>query len=408
MVDEDSMLCIRRKYQALFPILDERKRRLWAAIEAREIGHSGQCIVSKATGLSRRTIYAGLQELNQPIEPKQLSKRVRRSGGGRKQLIKTDSVLLDDLESLVEPDSRGDPENPLRWTCKSTRRLAEELQKQGHKVGYRKVAGLLKELGYSLQAPRKTREGSFHPDRDAQFMHINEKIKVFQSKSQPVISVDAKKKEQVGDFHNKGKEWQPKGEPEKVRVYDFIDKELGKVNPYGVYDQFANEGLVNVGIDHDTAEFAVESIKRWWTKMGQPRYPNATEILITADGGGSNGRRNRLWKIKLQDFVDENGLSVSVCHFPPGTSKWNKIEHRMFSYISMNWRGRPLTSLETIVNLIANTTTKKGLKVDAEIDTSEYPTGVKISDEQLKSINMEKASFHGEWNYSIYPKKTLK
>lgn len=402
MKDDDIMLCVQRKYQALMSILDERTRRLWAAVEAKEIGHSGQSIVSNATGLSRRTIYSGLNELNRPLEVVQTLKRSRKSGGGRKPLIETDSVLLSDLEALVEPGSRGDPENPLRWTCKSTRRLAEELQNRGHTIGYRKVSDLLKEQGYSLQAPRKTKEGSSHPDRNAQFEYINEQIKTFQENGLPVISVDAKKKEQIGDFHNKGKEWQPKGEPEKVRVYDFIDKELGKVNPYGVYDQFANEGLVSVGIDHDTAEFAVESIKRWWRKMGQPRYPNATELLITADGGGSNGSRNRLWKIKLQDFANENGLNISVCHFPPGTSKWNKIEHRMFSYISMNWRGRPLISLETIVNLIANTTTQKGLKVDAEIDAAPYPTGIKVSDEELESINLKRASFHGEWNYFIY------
>lgn len=403
MKDEDIMLCIQRKYQSLLSILDERTLRLWAAIEAREIGHSGQSVVSNATGLSRRTIYSGLSELDQPLEVEQPSKRTRKSGGGRKQLIETDSLLLSDLEALVEPESRGDPENPLRWTCKSTRRLAEELQNQGHKIGYRKVADLLKGQGYSLQAPRKTKEGSSHPDRNLQFEYINQQLKKFQENGQPVISVDAKKKEQIGDFHNKGTEWQPKGEPEKVRVYDFIDKELGKVNPYGVYDQFANEGLVSVGIDHDTAEFAVESIKRWWKKMGQPRYPNATELLITADGGGSNGSRNRLWKVKLQDFVNENGLKISVCHFPPGTSKWNKIEHRMFSYISMNWRGRPLMSLETIVNLIANTTTQKGLKVNAEIDTAPYPTGIKVSDDELESINLKRATFHGEWNYFIHP-----
>jgi hypothetical protein len=308
-----------------------------------------------------------------------------------------------DLESLVEPGSRGDPENPLRWTCKSTRHLAEELQNKGHKIGYRKVADLLKQAGYSLQSPRKLKEGSCHPDRNAQFEYIYGQIKTYHEKGYPVISVDAKKKEQVGDFYNKGREWQPKGEPEKVRVYDFIDKELGKVSPYGIYDQFANEGLINVGIDHDTAEFAVESIKRWWIKMGRPRYPNATELLITADGGGSNGSRNRLWKIKLQEFVNESGLNVSVCHFPPGTSKWNKIEHKMFSYISMNWRGRSLMSIETIVNLIANTTTKKGLKVDAEIDTASYPTGTKVSDEELGAINLKRSVFHGEWNYSIYP-----
>ncbi|KJU85676.1 hypothetical protein MBAV_002123 [Candidatus Magnetobacterium bavaricum] len=373
MRDENIILCIQRKCQDIFPLLDEHTRRLWAAIEAREIGHGGQSIVSNATGLSRKTIYSALNELNTPIELGQKIKRTRKSGGGRKKVTENDAVLLSDLEALVEPVSRGDPENPLRWTCKSTRRLAEELQNQGHKIGYRKVADLLKKQGYSLQASRKTKEGSSNPDRNAQFEYINEQIKTFQGNGHPVISVDAKKKEQVGDFYNKGQEWQPKGKPEQVRVYDFIDKELGKVNPYGVYDQFANEGLVSVGIDHDTAEFAVESIKRWWKKMGQIRYPNATELLITADGGGSNGSRSRLWKIKLQEFANEAGLNISVCHFPPGTNKWNKIEHRMFSYISMNWRGRPLMSIETIVNLIAKTTTKNGLKIDAEIDNASYP-----------------------------------
>lgn len=281
MADKDIILCIQRKYQSLLPIMDERTCRLWAAIEAREIGHGGQSMVSTATGLSRRTIYSGLNESQEPIEVGQPLKRTRKSGGGRKQLIESDPILLSDLESIVEPENRGYPENPLRWTCKSTRRLAEELQNIGHKIGYRKVSDLLKQQGYSLQAPRKTKEGSKHPDRNAQFEYINRQIKRFQKKDYPVISVDAKKKEQVGDFYNKGKEWQPKGKPEQVMVYDFIDKKLGKVSPYGVYDQLANKGLVNVGIDHDTAEFAVESIKRWWGKMGQLRYPKAKKLLKT-------------------------------------------------------------------------------------------------------------------------------
>lgn len=399
--NKDTILCIQRKFKALKSVMDERTRRLWAAIEAQEIGYGGQRIVSEATGLSRRTIYSGLHELESPKKVSHILEKTRKKGGGRKLLIETDPLLISDLEELVEPTNRGEPENPLRWTCKSTRHLAKELQDKGHEIGYKKVAELLKQQGYSLQGLRKTKEGSSPPDRNAQFEYINKQIKRYQKKGFPVISVDAKKKEQVGDFYNKGKEWQPKGTPEKVRVYDFIDKKLGKVNPYGVYDQIANEGLVNVGIDHDTAEFAVESIKLWWKKMGQQRYPNATKLLITADGGGSNGSRNRLWKIKLQDFVNEYGVNISVCHFPPGTSKWNKIEHRMFSYISMNWKGRSLMSLETIVNLISNTTTKKGLKVEAEIDTAPYLTGIKVSDKELEAINLKKATFHGEWNYSI-------
>jgi transposase len=354
MRNGDIQSVIKEKYQALLPLLDEHSKRRWAAVEAKAIGHGGQTLVSKATGLSRHTIYAGLRELEQSEEIQEQS--IRRKGGGRKKLCDVDLLILTDLDELVEPDSRGDPQSPLRWTCKSTRGLAEELQSKGHKIGYRKVAALLQELGYSLQSLRKTREGGFSTDRNLQFAYINNKIKEFQGNGQPVISVDAKKKELIGDFQNKGREWQPKGKPEKVRVYDFIDKELGKANPYGVYDLVANEGWVSVGTDHDTAEFALESIRRWWIKMGQQRYPNATELLIMADGGGSNGSRNRLWKMKLQEFANEMKLRISVCHFPPGTSKWNKIEHRMFSYISMNWRGRPLINLETVVNLIANTT----------------------------------------------------
>lgn len=401
MRHSDILSVIKEKYQALFPLLDEHSRRIWAAVEAKSIGHGGQTLVSKATGLSRHRIYAGLSELYQSIEVQ--AKSIRRKGGERKKLIDADSSILMDLDELVEPGSRGDPQSPLRWTCKSTRHLAQELQDKGHKIGYRKVAALLKELGYSLQSLRKTREGGSNPDRNLQFEYINNKIKKFQSNGQPVISVDAKKKELIGDFQNKGKEWQPKGKPEEVRVYDFIDKELGKANPYGVYDLAANEGWVSVGTDHDTAEFALESIRRWWQKMGQQRYPSATELLIMADGGGSNGSRNRLWKMKLQELANEVKLSISVCHLPPGTSKWNKIEHRMFSYISMNWRGRPLINLETVVNLIANTTTCSGLKINAEIDKSNYPTGIKVSKEEFESINIKKEAFHGEWNYSIFP-----
>jgi len=307
------------------------------------------------------------------------------------------------LESLVEPTTRGDPESPLRWTCKSTRQLASALGAQGYRIGRQTVATLLDDLGYSLQGNRKTKEGSSHPDRDAQFNYINNLVKDFQRREQPVVSVDTKKKELVGDFGNGGKEWRPKGEPEPVRVYDFVDKRLGKVNPYGVYDPTANVGWVSVGVDHDTAEFAVEALRRWWKKMGRVCYPEATELLITADGGGSNGSRVRLWKVSLQQLANETELRISVCHFPPGTSKWNKIEHRMFSHISLNWRGKPLVSHEVVVHLIAATTTRTGLKIEAELDTNVYPTGIKVTDEQMKNIRIVKSNFHGEWNYTIIP-----
>lgn len=345
-----------------------------------------------------------LQELVRTPEPLTGSaKRVRRPGGGRKQLIAHDPLLMADLDALVEPSSRGNPESPLRWTCKSTPQLAAALQQREHKVGRQKVAELLAELGYSLQANRKTKEGASHPDRDAQFTYINEQVKAFQSRGQPVVSVDTKKKELVGDFKNGGREWRPQGQPKAVRVYDFMDKQLGKGTPYGIYDPTANVGWVSVGSDHDTAEFAVETLRRWWYNMGAPRYGNATELLITADVGGSDGSGNRLWKLALQGLANETGLCISVCHFPPGTSKWNKIEHRVFSHISMNWRGKPLTSHEVIVNLIANTTTKTGLMIHAELDSHQYPTGIKVSDQQLENVRLHKADFHGEWNYTILP-----
>ena len=406
MDTEHTIALIREKYQALRSILNERQRRLWAAVEAKVLGHGGQTVVEKATGLSRRTLYAGLQELQDgAVQPALDSNRSRHRGGGRQRLAVKDARLLSDLDALVEPTSRGDPETPLRWTCKSTRHLAAELQRQGHQIGRQKVAELLKALDYSLQGTRKVKEGAAVPDRDAQFNYINRRVKRFQRRRQPVISVDTKKKELVGQFQNKGREWQPRGHPEEVQVYDFIDKALGGVHPYGVYDPQANEGWVNVGIDHDTAEFAVESIRRWWRTMGGARYPKATELLITADGGGSNGSRNRLWKLKLQGLADDMGLRISVCHFPPGTSKWNKIEHRMFSFISMNWRGRPLINLETVVNLIANTTTETGLRIQAELDQNTYQKGIKVSAKEFKTINLKKANFHGEWNYLILPRK---
>jgi hypothetical protein len=328
--------------------------------------------------------------------------RIRKDGGGRKKLTQREPKLLSALEALVEPTTRGDPENPLRWTCLSTRQLAAALEKQGYRIGRQTVAYLLDELGYSLQGNQKTKEGSGHPDRDAQFRYIHDQVESFQRRGQPVVSVDTKKKELVGDFKNGGKEWRPKGDPEPVRVYDFVDKLLGKANPYGVYDPTANEGWVSVGVDHDTAEFAVESLRRWWAHMGCARYPMAKQLLVTADGGGSNGSRVRLWKVALQQLADQTGLDISVCHFPPGTSKWNKIEHRMFSYISMNWRGKPLISHEVIVNLIAATTTRKGLKIEAEIDRNIYTKGIHVPEEELEKLHIERASFHGEWNYTIF------
>ena len=395
---------IHKKYELLGDMLDERGRRLWAAIEASELGRGGVSTVARATGLSRTTIYQGMTELEHSKSTEGLErKRVRAQGGGRKGLMAKDPEILAELEKLVDPNTRGDPESPLRWTCKSTRQLADALRAMGHSIGRQKVSELLGELGYSLQANRKIREGREHQDRDAQFEYINRQVKVCQQRGQPVISVDTKKKELVGDFKNGGREWQPQGRPEAVRTHDFMDLELGKVNPYGVYDQTANVGWVSVGTDHDTAEFAVESIRRWWFKMGVERYPDAKELLITADGGGSNGYRVRLWKVALQTLANETGLTIKVAHFPPGTSKWNKIEHRMFSFISLNWRGKPLTSHEVIVNLIGSTTTRTGLTVRAELDSNHYPTGIKVSDQELQNVNLTPAVFHGEWNYSISP-----
>lgn len=393
---------LRKKFERISGVLDERGRRVWAAAEAEALGYGGQSLVAKATGLARTTLYReGVRQASdQPIP---VGGRMRKVGGGRKKLTEQEPTLLSALEALVEPTTRGDPENPLRWTCLSTRQLAVALNQRGYRIGRQTVATLLEELGYSLQGNQKTKEGSSHPDRDAQFRYIHGRVEEFQRRGQPVVSVDTKKKELVGDFKNGGREWRPKGDPEPVRVYDFVDKALGKVNPYGVYDTTANVGWVSVGVDHDTAEFAVETLRRWWAKMGCLRYPAATELLVTADGGGSNGARVRLWKVALQRLADETGLQITVCHFPPGTSKWNKIEHRMFSHISMNWRGKPLISHEVIVNLIANTTTKKGLKIEAEIDTNLYPKGLRVTDEELEQINIQKADFHGDWNYTILP-----
>ncbi len=406
MQDAQVIARIRRKYRALAPELDERRRRQWAAAESCELGWGGVSIVAQATGLSRTTINAGKGELAQP--PKQRTveaMRVRRPGGGRRPLSESDPDLQTALENLIEPTTRGDPESPLRWTCKSIRNLADELTRENHPVGAVTVAKLLRQAGYSLQANRKTREGASHPDRNAQFEYINASVQRFLKRGQPAVSVDAKKKENVGDFKNGGREWFPKGEPEEVRVYDFLIKSLGKAALYGVYDLLQNQGWVSVGIDHDTAQFAVNSIRRWWYEMGQERFPRVRELLITADGGGSNSHRCRLWKVSLQELADELGIPLFVCHFPPGTSKWNKIEHRLFSFITKNWRARPLKSLEVIVNLIANTTTRTGLVVKAALDTNTYPTEIKVSDEQLGRLRLKRHDFHGEWNYTLSPRR---
>jgi hypothetical protein len=406
MQDARVIARIRRKYRALAPELDERRRRQWAAAESRDLGWGGMTAVAEATGLSRTTINVGTGELGQPAKQRALeAMRVRRPGGGRRRLAETDPDLLAALETLIEPTTRGDPESPLRWTCKSIRRLAEELTRENHPVGAVTVAKLLRQAGYSLQANRKTREGASHPDRNAQFEYINASVQRFLKRGQPAVSVDAKKKENVGDFKNGGREWRPHGQPEEVRVYDFLIKSLGKAALYGVYDLLENQGWVSVGIDHDTAQFAVNSIRRWWNEMGQQRFPRARELLITADGGGSNSHRSRLWKVSLQGLADELGIRLFVCHFPPGTSKWNKIEHRLFSFITKNWRARPLVSLEVIVNLIASTTTRTGLVVKAALDTNRYPTKIKVSDEQLRRIRLKPHDFHGEWNYTLSPRR---
>lgn len=400
------MAMIEAKFQALSGRLDEATLRMWAATEARSLGRGGVSAVAKAIGLSRTTIHAGLAELKaaSPVGKSETRPRVRATGGGRKKLTAKNVNLLRDLDALVEPTSRGDPMSPLRWTCKSTYRLAEELQRLGHEVSQRTVCDLLTQMDYSLQSTRKTREGGQHEDRDAQFAHIARTVAEYQAAGDPVISVDTKKKELIGDFKNAGKEWQPKGSPEEVRVHDFIDPELGKVAPYGVYDLTANAGWVNVGIDHDTAEFAVESIRRWWREMGEATYPRARRLLITADCGGSNGHRVRLWRRELQQFADQLELPVQVCHFPPGTSKWNKIEHRMFCHITANWRGRPLISRQVVVNLIGSTTTREGLRIKAGIDENAYAKGIKVTDEELAALAIERDAFHGEWNYRLSPR----
>jgi hypothetical protein len=396
---------IRRKYRLLNVELDERRRRQWAAAEARGLGWGGVSVVARATGLSRTTIAAGRRELDLPARQRATeADRVRRPGGGRKSLVNADPQLLVALEDLLEPSTRGDPESPLRWTCKSIRRLADELRRQRHPVSPNTVAGLLKAVGYSLQANRKTREGASHPDRNAQFEYINGLVRRFLGRGEPAISVDTKKKELVGDFRNAGREWHPTGQPEQVRVHDFLDKTLGKAIPYGVYDILNNQGWVSVGIDHDTAQFAANSIRTWWQRMGRFRFPKASQLLITADGGGSNGSRSRLWKVCLQELADDLGLKLVVCHFPPGTSKWNKIEHRLFSFITQNWRGRPLVSHRAIVNLIASTTTRAGLTVKAALDDRRYDTAIQVSDEELARLRLTPHNFHGDWNYTLSPR----
>jgi Rhodopirellula transposase DDE domain len=408
MQDTQVIARLRDKFQALQPEMAERLRRQWAAVEARDLGWGGVSAVAQATGLSRTTITLGLKELDLPQDERTAqATRIRRPGGGRRTLTTHDPGLLAALEALVEPTTRGDPESPLRWTCKSTRRLAEELTRQQHPVSAGTVAALLRQAGYSLQANRKTREGKGHPDRNAQFEYLNASVRRFLRHGQPAISVDTKKKELVGDFKNAGREWQPRGTPEEVRVHDFIIKHLGKAIPYGVYDMLHNQGWVSVGINHDTAQFAANSIRRWWEVMGQQRFPRARELLITADGGGSNSHRSRLWKVSLQGLADALGLKLYVCHFPPGTSKWNKIEHRLFSFITQNWRGRPLLSHEVIVELIASTRTRTGLVVQSALDDNDYPTKIKVSDNDLERVQLKRHSFHGEWNYSISPKDKM-
>jgi hypothetical protein len=399
---------VQEKWNTLRPHLDEKTRRLWAATEIRAIGRGGLKLVHQATGLSQTTLRRALQQQasqqsgqTQPLPPG----RVRRPGGGRKRQIDTNPTLLTDLQSLVDPVTRGDPESPLRWSSKSAAKLAIELRAKGHGISGELVRQLLHQLGYSLQANRKTKEGASHPDRDAQFAYLNGRTRAMQQAGQPVISVDCKKKELVGAFKNGGREWHPKGEPEQVQVHDFLDKELGKAIPYGVYDVTQNQGFVNVGVDHDTAAFAVATIARWWEQIGQKMYPHATELQIMADGGGSNSSRCRLWKASLQQFADATGLQVHVSHLPPGTSKWNKIEHRMFSFISLNWRGRPLVSHEVIVSLIGSTTTQTGLRIEAALDPRPYPTKIRVSDADLARVNVEEHAFHGEWNYTIRPRK---
>ena len=403
---------MRRRCEDVFPFLDERQRRLWAAAEVRAAGYGGVAAVARVTGLSRATIGKGLRELlgapekGAPAVAPSGQRRIRAPGAGRKPIAEKDPLVVKHLEAMVDPVTRGDPMSLLRWTCKSTIQLAGALREQGHRVGRSTVSKLLRGLGYRLQSPRKTREGTAdHPDRNAQFQYINDQAADFAGRGLPVVSVDTKKKELVGQFKNGGKEWRPRGVPFEVNVHDFPDDAVGKAIPYGVYDVYRNEGWVSVGIDHDTADFAVASIRSWWYEVGATAYPNAEEFLITADCGGSNGYRLRAWKVGLQRLADELRMAISVCHFPPGTSKWNKIEHRMFCHITRNWRGQPLVSHQLVLNLIAGTTTRKGLRISASLDRETYPTGISIPDAELRRLNIERGDFHGEWNYKIRPGK---
>jgi hypothetical protein len=394
---------IRRKYLALEPALNERTRRLWAAAESQAIGYGGDALVACATGLARDVIRAGRKELEVGAAS---SVRQRCPGGGRKSLAGTQEGWVAMLEELVAPATRGDPMSPLRWTCKSTRNLADELRRKGFKASHVTVAKELRLLGYNLHVLRKNHEGEDHPDRNAQFEHINAMVRGFQAQNQPVISVDTKKKELVGNFKNAGSEWQPKGQPEEVNVHDFPTDALGKAIPYGVFDMTRNEASVSVGRDHDTPTFAVASIRHWWRTMGRQAYPQATDLLVTADAGGSNGYRAHAWKARLQDLADETGLRIHVCHFPPGTSKWNRIEHRLFCHITRNWRGKPLATYETVVELIGSTRTSKGLHVRARLDKGSYPTGVEITKAEMKELDLHKEDFHGDWNYRVEPRRS--
>ena len=398
-----ALATVRKKYRALRDLLDERGRRVWAAAEASSLPRGGVSLVAQATGLSRTTIHTGIRELQQRNEKSLAAGRSRRAGGGRKPLTFHHPDLLKALEQLVDPVARGDPESFLRWTAKSTRKLAAELQRQGYSIGDRKVAELLHQMGYSLQANAKTLEGKQHPDRNAQFEYVHAQVKKFLEQGLPVISVDTKKEALVGNYSNRGQEWQPQAEPQKNLVHDFLDKELGKAIPYGIYDLGRNEGWVSVGIDHDTTEFAIDSILAWWKYMGCKVYPKAAKLLIMADAGGSNASRSRLWKVGLQHLANLTGLHIQIAHFPPGTSKWNKIEHRMFSFITQNWRARPLISYQTIIDLIANTRTTTGLKIKAKLTQRTCPTGVEISAEEMAKLNLKPDAFHGDWNYSLLP-----
>lgn len=397
-------MTIEKKINKMLPFLNEKQQRIYCALEAESLGFGGVSIISKASKKSRPTINLGRTELKKGIVELP-QERIRKKGGGRKKIYEKHPQLLSELDSLVAPETRGDPMSPLKWTCKSTRQLSDALKKKSYYVSHVSVAEMLKELGYSLQANSKTIEGGDHPDRDKQFQYINNLSEKYITKKQPVISVDTKKKELIGNYKNAGKDWEKEGIPIKVNVYDFVDKTVGKAVPYGIYDIAQNEGFVNVGKSFDTSVFAVSSIRNWWIEMGLPKYPKAKKLLITADGGGSNGYRRKLWKIELQKFCNEFNIEVTICHLPPGTSKWNKIEHRLFSYISMNWKGKPLTSFETVVSLIGATTTKKGLKVKSVLDENEYIKGIEVDDKDFENVNIYRRKFHGEWNYTIKPNK---